>query len=64
MSKYKNPIDKPDTVTVTRWEYARLIEKSTILNILTKVLEHGDKYKAMDVLEIMSKNDDEIKGVV
>ena len=45
MGKYNNPIAKPETVTLPRWEYARLIECKTILATLRLMVENEKKVK-------------------
>lgn len=53
--KYDNPINKPTMVKVPKWEYAQLVSKAATLEIMMALVEAGDKYKAMDVLEIVLK---------
>ena len=55
MAKYHNPIGKPETVKLRKWEYEALIDKSVKLDILMDLAAQDEKYKAMDVLELFMK---------
>ena len=59
MSKYKNPISKPATVKVPKWEFAALVTATAHMDIVQKIVNCGDKYKAMDMLEILFKDQGE-----
>lgn len=57
MSKhYRNPIVKPETVTVNKWEYDALVSNATIMTILENLIEAKKPYVALDVLEVMYKD--------
>lgn len=54
MSKhYRNPIVKPETVTVNKWEYDALVTTATIMTVLQNLIEAKKPYVALDVLEVM-----------
>lgn len=55
MAKYHNPIGKPETVKLRKWEYEALIDKSVKLDILMDLYAQDERYKALDVLELFVK---------
>lgn len=57
MSKYQNPISKPEMVTIPRWEYARLIEAKTTLAILRLQVENDKGYDATTLMKLMIENE-------
>jgi hypothetical protein len=57
MSKYQNPINKPETVTLPRWEYARLLESRTILATLRLMVENDKGYDALTLMKLMVENE-------
>lgn len=57
MSKYNNPIGKPEMVTIPRWEYARLIEAKTTLSILRLQVENDKGYDATTLMKLMIENE-------
>ena len=59
MSKYKNPIDKPDTVTIPRWEYARLLVKATNLLIIEKMVKELPSYSWENVMKLVIEKEEE-----
>ncbi len=57
MSKYQNPIKKPEMVTIPRWEYARLIEAKTTLSLLRLQVENDKGYDATTLMKLMIENE-------
>jgi hypothetical protein len=57
MGKYNNPIAKPETVTLPRWEYARLLESRTILATLRLLVENDKGYDALTLMKLMVENE-------
>lgn len=57
MSKYQNPINKPETVTLPRWEYARLLGSRTILATLRLLVENDKGYDALTLMKLMVENE-------
>ncbi len=57
MSKYQNPINKPEMVTIPRWEYARLIEAKTTLSLLRLQVENDKGYDATTLMKLMIENE-------
>lgn len=55
MARYHNPIGKPETVKLRKWEYEALIDKSVKLDILMDLMAQGEGYKARDILELFLK---------
>lgn len=53
MGKYQNPIAKPETVTLPRWEYARLIAAKTKLDAVEKIVNGMESYFMKDVLKLL-----------
>ena len=53
MSKYKNPINKPDRVSLARWEYAQLIEKSTKLRIIERMVKESPSYQWEGIMKLV-----------
>lgn len=56
MGKYNNPISRPETVTLPRWEYARLLESRTILATLRLMVENDKGYDALTLMKLMVEN--------
>lgn len=57
MGKYNNPIRRPETVTLPRWEYARLLESRTILAMLRLLVENDKGYDALTLMKLMVENE-------
>ena len=53
MSKYQNPINKPEMVTLPRWEYARLVAAKTKLDAVEKIVNGMESYGMKDVLKLL-----------
>ncbi len=53
MSKYQNPINKPEMVTLPRWEYARLVAAKTKLDAVEKIVNGMESYGIKDVLKLL-----------
>ena len=53
MSKYKNPIAKPEMVRIPRWEYARLIAHSNTLAILRTMIENDKGYDEIALFKML-----------
>lgn len=55
MSKYKyqNPIAKVETVTLPRWEYAKLVDTFARYEVASKMVNGLDEYKVRDVLKVL-----------
>lgn len=62
MSKYQNPINKPEMVTIPRWEYARLIEAKTTLSILRLQVENDKGYDATTLMKLMIDSENKMEG--
>ena len=56
MSKYQNPINKPENVTLPRWEYARLVTAKAKLDAVEKIV-NGLDYGMNDVLKLLLTED-------
>ena len=56
MGKYQNPINKPEKVTLPRWEYARLVAAKTKLDAVEKIV-NGMDYGMKDVLKLLLTED-------
>ena len=61
MSKYNNPIGKPEMVTLPRWEYARLIEAKTTLSLLRLQVENDKGYDATALMKLMIENEKKLE---
>ena len=61
MSKYNNPIGKPEMVTIPRWEYARLIEAKTTLSLLRLQVENDKGYDATALMKLMIENEKKLE---
>jgi hypothetical protein len=61
MSKYQNPINKPEMVTLPRWEYARLLEAKTILSVLRLQVENDKGYDATTLLKLIVENEKKLE---
>lgn len=57
MGKYQNPISKPETVTLPRWEYARLIADRNTLAILRLLVDNDKSYDATSLMKLMIDNE-------
>lgn len=57
MSKYQNPISKPEMVTIPRWEYARLVADRNTLSILRLMVENDKSYEATHLMKLMIDNE-------
>lgn len=53
MAEYQNPIDEVPMVTVPKWEYAQLVGKASMLEMLGKLTRANKKYIAVDILEVL-----------
>lgn len=53
MGKYQNPINKPEMVTLPRWEYARLVAAKTKLDAVEKIVNGMESYSMKDVLKLL-----------
>lgn len=62
MGKYQNPINKPEKVTLPRWEYARLLESRTILATLRLMVENDKGYDALTLMKLMVENEKKMEG--
>lgn len=62
MGKYNNPISRPETVTLPRWEYARLLESKTILATLRLLVENDKGYDALTLMKLMVENENNLEG--
>lgn len=58
MSKYKNPINTPKTVTIPCWEYARLIQKSTQLDVIKRMAINEKTYMSVELIKVAIGEDD------
>ena len=52
-TKYRNPISKPQMVTIPAWEYADLVRNKTLLDVVVKLLTGLSEYQARDALAAM-----------
>ena len=57
--KYKNPIVKVPTVSISTWEYKDLVAKATILEVLEALNRKGKKYISADVMEALFNDKEE-----
>lgn len=57
--KYKNPIHKPDTVIVQRWEYASLIRQSERLRIIERMTKDIPSYQWDGMMKIVFEKEGE-----
>lgn len=53
MSKYDNPISEVPMVNVPKWEYAQLVGKAAMLELLGKLVSGDKKYVANDILDVL-----------
>lgn len=53
MAEYQNPIDEVPMVTVPKWEYAQLVGKAAMLEMLGKLTVADKRYIAADMLEVL-----------
>ena len=51
--KYQNPIAKAETVTLPRWEYAKLVDAYARYEVVEKLVNGLDEYKVRDVLKVL-----------
>lgn len=61
MSKYQNPISKPEMVTIPRWEYARLVADRNTLSILRLMVENDKAYEATNLMKLMIDNENKME---
>lgn len=59
MSKYKSPINKPEMVSLPRWEYARLIAQSNTLAILRTMVENDKGYDEIALFKMLIEKEKE-----
>lgn len=48
--KYRDPIQKPQMVTIPAWEYADLVREGMLLSVVEKLLTRLSEYQARDAL--------------
>lgn len=53
MAEYQNPINEVPMVTVPKWEYAQLVGKASMLEMLGKLTAANKKYVVVDMLEVL-----------
>lgn len=53
MAEYQNPINEVPMVTVPKWEYAQLVGKASMLEMLGKLTAAKKNYIAVDILEVL-----------
>ena len=58
MSKYNNPIEKPDRVTIPTWEYAALVRTSTIMECVGKLSKGLSEYDARAAIKMLMDEDE------
>lgn len=58
MSKYQNPIKRPESVVVPRWEYAQLIDKATKLRIIERMVKDLPSYQWEGVMKIVFEKEE------
>ena len=51
--KYQNPIAKVETVTLPRWEYAKLVDTYARYETVKKLVNGLDEYRVWDVLKVL-----------
>lgn len=51
--QWKNPIAKAETVTLPRWEYAKLVDAYARYEVVEKLVNGLDEYKVRDVLKVL-----------
>ena len=61
MSKYQNPINKPEMVTLPRWEYARLVADRNTLSILRLLVEKDKSYDATTLMKLMIDSENKME---
>lgn len=52
-NKYQNPIAKVETVTLPRWEYAKLVDTYARYEVVEKLVNGLEEYKVRDVLKVL-----------
>lgn len=57
MSKYQNPINKPEMVTIPRWEYARLVNSKTLFDVMLLMVDADKAYDATSLLKLLVENE-------
>lgn len=62
MSKYNNPIEKPDRVTIPTWEYAALVRTSTIMECVGKLVKGLSEYDARAAIKVLLDDGDGKEG--
>lgn len=60
MSKqYRNPISKPETVTIPRWQYDAMMSSTVIMELVDKIINSDKWYIVDDILKIVCAEDKE-----
>ena len=63
MSKqYRNPIIKPEMVTIPRWQYDAMMSSTIIMGLVDKIINSDKWYIADDILKIVCAEDKEDVG--
>ena len=57
-TEYNNPVDPAHTVEIYAWEYAKLVQNSTTLNLIMKLYKSDNKYHVLDLLEAIAKDEE------
>lgn len=57
--KFRNPISKPQTVTISTWKFEALVASATTLEIVDKLINKLDSYDAKKVLDVLFGEDKE-----
>lgn len=60
MSKqYRNPISKPEMVTIPRWQYDAMMSSTVIMGLVDKIINSDKWYIVDDILKIVCAEDKE-----
>lgn len=63
MSKqYRNPISKPETVTISRWQYDAMLSSAVIMGLVDKIINSDKWYIVDDMLKIVCAEDKDDDG--
>lgn len=63
MSKqYRNPISKPEMVTIPRWKYDAMMSSMIIMELVDKIINSDKWYIVDDILKIVCTEDKEDVG--
>ena len=63
MSKqYRNPISKPEMVTIPRWQYDAMMSSTVIMGLVDKIINSDKWYIVDDILKIVYAEDKEDGG--